>query len=66
MTESNGRIKLTPGTAFQILAYIVAILLAYGFINAQIAVQNAEIQQLKSDVQEIRGDVKTLLYRTAK
>jgi hypothetical protein len=57
----NGRFKLTWE---KILTWAIAALLAYGTVNARVAVLESRVDGLKSDVSEIRSDVKTLLYRT--
>ena len=41
--NTNGRLKLDPAVAFQIVAWIVAALLTYGAISARIAM--VEVRQ---------------------
>lgn len=61
MAEPNGRIKLDPTVAIQIVAWIVAALLTYGAINARVAVVEDKMQRFQDDVREIKSDVKELL-----
>ena len=55
-------VKLT--FVIQLAGWIITVMLAYGVVNTQLAVQDTQIQQLKADLAEIKADVKSLLRRT--
>jgi hypothetical protein len=63
MSEANGRIKIDPTIALQIVAWIVAGLVTYGAINARVSVVESQMDTFKADVQEMKQDIKTLLRR---
>lgn len=50
-------------TTDKVAGWIVAALLAYGVVNARVAVLESRVDGLRGDIREIRGDVKTLLMR---
>ena len=60
--NGNGRFKITVD---KVITWLIAGLLAYGTVNARVAVLESRVDGLKADVSEIRNDVKTLLYRSA-
>jgi hypothetical protein len=60
---TNGRIKIDPGFAIQLLAWIVAAVLTYGAINARVAVVESQINIFRGDLNEIKQDLKSLLRR---
>lgn len=49
--------------ALQIVAFIVAVLVAYGMVQSDVAVMKEQIRQLREQVVDIQNDVKTLLRR---
>jgi hypothetical protein len=61
--NSNGRIRIDPMVAFQVIAWIVAALVTYGAINARVSV--VESRQGESDrrLQRIEDKVDQLLQR---
>lgn len=59
--NGNGRLKIGWET---IVTLIISALLAYGVVNARVAVAENEIQTLKKTLDEVRSDVKVLLWRT--
>lgn len=46
------------------LSWLVAALLAYGVVNARVAVLEDRVDDMKDNITEIRQDIKTLLRRT--
>lgn len=63
MSEPNGRIKLDPTIALQIVAWIVAGVVTYGAINARVAVMETQMETFRADIQEMKQDIKVLLRR---
>lgn len=64
MTDhGNGRLKIDPTVALQIVAWIIAALVTYGAIASRVAVVESRVDTLKSDLQEVKQDVKELLRR---
>lgn len=61
--QSNGRIKLDPLVAFQIIAWVVGALLTYGAVNARVSVVESQMQQMHDDMKDLKFDVKELLRR---
>lgn len=57
-TQTNGRFKITWE---KVLTLAIATLLAYGAMNARVAVLEIRVDTLQSDISEIKGDVKALL-----
>ena len=47
----------------QVIAWVVAVLIAYGALQARVSVLEERVNRLSSDIQEIKQDVKTLLLR---
>lgn len=54
MAEPNGRIKVDPMVAFQVIAWIVAALITYGVMNARVSVM--ESHQNEIDRRQGEGD----------
>lgn len=63
-SERNGRLKLDPMVAMQIVAWIAAALLTYGAVNARVSVVETQMQQFRDDLHEVKTDVKELLRQT--
>jgi hypothetical protein len=60
MTDSS---KLPVSLALQFAAWLVALLLAYGAMEARVQVVETKVESMKSDLAEIKGDVKLLIRR---
>lgn len=61
MMESNGRIKVDPTVAIQIIAWIVAALVTYGAINARVAVVESKQTALEQRMERIENKIDRLL-----
>ena len=59
----NGRVRLSLTIVAQVVAWIVAVVLAYGAVNARVSVLEDRYHRLEQDIREIKGDVKVLLQR---
>lgn len=46
-----------------LLSYVIAALIAYGVVNARVAVLESRVEGFDKALAEIRNDVKTLLLR---
>lgn len=62
-TEVNGGGSRFRVTWREAVTWLIAGLIAYGTVNARVAVLESRVDGLRSDVSEIRQDVKTLLRR---
>ena len=50
--------------SFETIAiWVIAALLAYGVVNARVAVAESQINDLKVDLREIKSDLKELLRK---
>lgn len=61
MTEQ--RIKVSTQVALTIVGWVVAVLLAYGAMNARVAVIEDRVNRIYADISEIKADVKTLVRK---
>ena len=61
MTDPNGKVKIDPTLAVQAVVWVVGVLLAYGAINADVAVLQTKYDLMMTDVQEIKVDLRELL-----
>lgn len=59
----NGRLKVSLTLVVQAVAWIVAVVLAYGAVSSRVSVLEDRYQRLEQDIREIKGDVKALLHR---
>ena len=59
----NGRVRLSLTIVAQGGAWIGAVVLAYGAVNARVSVLEDRYNRLEQDIREIKGDVKALLRR---
>jgi hypothetical protein len=51
--ETNGRIKVDPAIAFQIIAWIVGVMLVYAAVNARVSVLETKYDSLKESLSVI-------------
>ncbi|HXU04410.1 MAG TPA: hypothetical protein VN903_25790 [Polyangia bacterium] len=49
-TNGNGRIKVDPAIALQIVAWIVGVMLVYGAVNARVSVLETKYDALKESL----------------
>lgn len=64
--NGNGRLKLDwPKVVATVVAWLVAVMLAYGAMNTRVAVIEERYDRLTEDVREMKSDLKTLLRRSA-
>jgi hypothetical protein len=61
METHNGNVKIRPSILIQLLAWLVAVVLAYGVVTARVSVLEDRVDSLKTDVREIKQDLKELL-----
>lgn len=61
--NGNGKLRIDPSLAVQLIVWLVAAVLTYGAINARVAVVESQMDTLRSDLNEIKQDVKSLLRR---
>lgn len=60
---TNGRFRVSVTIAVQVVAWVAAVVLAYGAVNARVSVLEDRYQRIEQDIREIKGDVKALLQR---
>ncbi|MGH8187393.1 MAG: hypothetical protein ACREUC_12600 [Steroidobacteraceae bacterium] len=60
MTNGNG-VKVSWGVVQTIAAWVVSALVAWGVVQARIAVLEDRYDRMSEDVREIKQDVKILL-----
>lgn len=56
-------LSLGMTVVLHLVGYLVGILLAWGAMNARVAVVESQINGVKEQLQEIRSDVKQLLRK---
>ena len=61
MSDPNGKLKLDPTLAVQAVSWVVAVLLAYGMIRADVAVLQTKYDRVMQDITEIKIDIRELL-----
>jgi len=62
-TNSNGTLRISVKVALQVVAYIVAVLLAYAAVSTDIAVLKNEINTTEKRLERIENKVDRLLER---
>jgi len=60
------RISLSFTVLAQVAGWLIGVLLAYGAIQARVAVVENNVSALQTDLREVKTDVKTLLLRGVK
>lgn len=61
--NGNGRIRIDPGVAIQVLAWIVAAVVTYGAINARVAVVESKQNDSERRMERIENKIDDLLRR---
>ena len=61
--NGNGKLRIDPSLAVQLIVWLVAALLTYSAINARVAVVESQMHTFRQDLVEIKEDVKSLLRR---
>lgn len=61
--NGNGKVRIDPSIALQIVAWVVAVIVAYGMVRADVAVLQTKYDRLAQDISEIKTDVRELLNR---
>lgn len=59
--ESNGRIKVEPTVAIQVIAWIIAAVFTYGIINARVSVVESKQDASERRMERIEQKVDRLL-----
>ena len=62
-SNGNGRLKVSWEVIATVVAWLVGGILAYGALDARIAVLEDRYLRMQTDLSEIKADVKTLIQR---
>lgn len=63
MAETNGRIRVDPSVAMQVIAWIVGVLLVYGAVNTRVSVLETKYDGLKEQLNVINLKLDRLVER---
>ena len=61
--SSNGRLKVDPLVAFQVIAWLVAALITYGAMNSRVAVVESQQNAAERRMERIENKIDDILGR---